>query len=164
MQSRAFAFNHNCSMLFELLPTHPHLLERSQWAQNRASYPGCELSFSRVDNLNSYILRSDLGNLSLQSFCEALEARVSACENDILEEIFPYVDVGHADRIDYHVLHASKAFSRIFLVEHPLHYAYSLSSNWDLGTIWQLKPLSSYSLVCTNTLQRFFRNVKQITL
>lgn len=91
-------------MFFKLLSAHPHLLERAKGAENGAANPGRELSLCCRDYFDFNILRCDFSHHALQSLREALEARVPASEDHVLEQVFANVDVGHADGVNNHVL------------------------------------------------------------
>jgi hypothetical protein len=48
--------------------------------------------------------------LTLQALGEALETGVATRQDQVLEQVFPDVNVGHTDGINHHVLDACETF------------------------------------------------------
>ena len=159
--SWAFAFNHDRTMLFIFLLAHPHLLERAAWTEDRASNPRCKSFLSWAHYLYAYVLRSDFRHLLLQAFQKSVEARVSARDYDVLEQVTSDVDVSFTDGVYYHVLNACKAFDFFRCLEHLLKYSDSLAANWSGLSIWEFNLLGSNRLCSTQALYRLFRNLEE---
>lgn len=75
-------------MLLELLPAHPHLLERAEGAQNGPADPGAKATVgsgvgatatsTATNNFHFHVLRGDVRDLSLKTLEEALEKGVAS--------------------------------------------------------------------------------------
>lgn len=162
--SGAFALDHNRAVLLVLLLAHPHLLEGTARAQDRAANPRCKALLCRWDYFNAHVLWSDLRNLFLQSLHKSAEARITAANNDVLEQVTSNVDVCLAYGVDYHVLYAGETLELLWWHEHLLKECHSLRTYLNCRAIWKLYLLLTNGLSCTKSLQRLLRNVKVLFL
>lgn len=147
-------------MLLELLPTHPHLLKRSQTTQNRATYPARCFDVSAVDNFDFYILRSNFRDLPLQTINHMLEHSIASCKYDTWEKISSDIDICLANWLSNHSLNSCESFHLGIFTEKCLSELHSLWPDTQRGSIRQLKFFWPNLLCSSQTFKWFLRDIK----
>ena len=96
-------------MLLIFLPTHPHLLEGAQRAQDAASNPGLEAAIVGAEDFHFNVLWRNVGQLLLDSLNKALVHSITSVKYNVLEEVSSNINITLADGLHNHLMHSREA-------------------------------------------------------